>query len=193
MTVAQFREVALTPRSLPTGEARPELRARHAGGMPGVELAAVRRQTFPAPGEGGELLDERAARLGGEERHLVALRIERDVAEWVPLHDRRQLSACAHDHVDLEPGACEDELPADLRHRRRMQRGREDDVPALHIGAHVVESGVLEVCSQLRHCDPVLRADVDAAQKDDLAAHRLNRSSASCTARARAGSTGPGS
>jgi hypothetical protein len=142
-----------------------------AGRMPGIELAAAPREPLLACGEGGELLDELLLRLRGEECDLIALRVGRDVAERVALHHGGELGVSAHDHVHVESEALPDQPFALGGQLRRCERAREDDVPALDVGAHVLEAGVLEVGSQLRHRDAVVRADVDAAEEDDVLSH----------------------
>jgi len=103
---------------------------------------------------------------------LVALRLLRDVAERVALDDLRQLGPRADDHVDVEPEAVGDQLLAPRRQPGRALAGREHDVPALHVRAHVFVAGLLEQLAQLRHRDAVARADVDATEQDDLRRHQ---------------------
>jgi hypothetical protein len=49
---------------------------------------------------GRELAQRVAIRLGGQEAHLIALRVDRDLAERIAPYDLRQLVAGAHDDLD---------------------------------------------------------------------------------------------
>src|SRR5919204_435028 len=90
--------------------------------MPGVDLASDCDELLWRSSSGFESLDNVGLRLRREEAHLVALRIRRDLSEWVTLDDPGQLGFRPHDHVDIEPEGALDlrfgtELPDPFRHR----------------------------------------------------------------------------
>src|SRR4051812_12841136 len=101
--------------------------------MPGVELASDRDESLAVDGERFELRDRPGWELLREEAHLVALRIRRDPGQRVPAHDLGELVAGAHDDVDLEPEALNDQLPRPPRDRFGLQARRQDEVAALQV------------------------------------------------------------
>ena len=84
------------------------------------------------------------------------------VASWSP---------CPYDDRDLEPEAVGDQ-PLDRPTHRGGRRLRGDDrVSALEVGTDVVEPGAGERVTEVGQGDSVARADVDAAQEEDLPRH----------------------
>src|SRR5262245_49262618 len=147
--------------------------------MPRVDLAPDQLEPLRRDGRSREQVDDGTVGLVGEEAHLVTLRVPRRVAERVSLHDLRELVARPHDHVDGEAEAALDLLLATARDGLRRGAAREHDVAALYVRPHVAEAGALEKLAEVGHRDPPRRAEVDAAQEDDVACHA--RKLPSCT------------
>src|SRR5947208_2016831 len=123
-----------------------------------------------------ELAHRLGTELRGEEAHLIALRVLRNLAERIALDDLGKLRACPHDNGDVEI-----ELRRDLaltlpRHTRGLRRTREQNVAALEIRLHVLVAHFLERLAKLRHRDPVSGPDVDSAQENDLSRHSADGS-----------------
>src|SRR5581483_2968100 len=89
----------------------------------------------------------------------------------------RKLGSRANDDVDPEPELVGDEALALPCQRVGLQLAGEDDVPALDVRPDVLEAGVGEQLAERRHRDAVARAEVDAAEEDDLAHCYLTASS----------------
>ena len=92
----------------------------------------------------------------------------------VPPDDGRELGFRAHDDRDLQAESLGDH-PLDLAANvLRLGATLEDDVATLQVRLHLAEAGLLQGHPQLRHRDPVARADVDPAEEDDVARHALS-------------------
>src|SRR5436305_14355784 len=137
--------------------------------MPGIQLAPDRDQALTVGSERGELLDHVGCELLREEAHLVALGLERELAERIPCDDLGELIPRADHDVDVEPELLGDHPPAPRGDVVRGLVGREDSVPALQIRRDVREARLDKQLAKPPHRDPVPGADVDAAQEDDLA------------------------
>src|SRR5438874_1118026 len=107
-----------------------------------------------------------------QERHLVALRVGRIAAVRVPPDDRRELGFRAQDDRDLQAEALGDHALDLAANTLRFGAALEDDVAALQVRLHLAEAGLLERRAQLRHRDPVARADVDPAEQSHVAGHQ---------------------
>src|SRR4051812_21671604 len=148
------------------------LGAAVAVGVPGVDLAAAQHEALARAVEGGDALGDLRGGLSGEERDHVELRVRRDVAQRVALHHAGQLLARAHEHRRLHAQAGGD-LPLEVAlHPAGGLPAREHHVPALHVGAHVAVAEPREELGGRGHAPPPAAADVDAAEKGDLAGHR---------------------
>src|SRR5947207_4618150 len=151
-----------------SGQLGPQLRARHSLGVPGIELATVGDEPLGRDRERRQLAYDLGIGLGGAEAHLVALGVLHDVAQRVSPNDLRELVARAHHHGDVEAEAVGDQALHLTSQPLGRPPAREDDVAALHVGADVLVAGVGEHLAEPGHRDAVARADVDAAQEDDL-------------------------
>ena len=77
--------------------------------MPRVDLAALDDDALARRGRFLELAHCFRRQLLGEEGDLLALRIGRDLAERVPLHDPRKVGGGTDDHRDLQAEALLDQ------------------------------------------------------------------------------------
>src|SRR5262249_14745148 len=154
-----------------SGERGPELRARDALRVPGVDLARAEDELLRLPERLLQFRLDACRQRPREEADLVALGILRDLAERIPLDDARELGGRADDDVDREPELVLDHALALARGLLRLRPALQDDVSALEVGPYLGEAGLFERLAKPGHGHPISRPEIDSAQEDDLRAH----------------------
>ena len=178
-TVVQFRAVAVTPRPLPASLFHSLERATPVR-MPGVDLAADRRRPLGLDSR----LPERSPTSSRElaDRKLTWYRFGSvgDLTQRVPLDDRGQLVA----------GARRRPAPRSRTSRRSASPSRSSSSAAASLGARRCPTGRRsgrprsrrrEQVAQLSHGHAAARAEVDAAEQNDLRSRHQRRPQNSCS------------